>query len=227
MPPAVTPPAQTPADQPAAPDLTSIIDAISGLVGAIGSGSGSSGAGGGSSGSAGGSDDGSSESSAAETQPAAPMDPVTKRSAAPADSDAAAEMDIALTSIRMVDAGNLELKTGPRYRLFYVNKGTVEVPRFQVTVAVDSGMQLTDAAEIVTVEAQGLKPGKSQSVDVRLPVEVLKMTMGKDGRPVPFMLLAAIVDSDEDLTETDEENNVLALARDDIKPIEKGGLAGK
>jgi subtilase family serine protease len=134
------------------------------------------------------------------------------------------ELDVELTDVRLVDAGNLELKTGPRFRLTYRNKGTVEVPKFNVTVAVDASMNLTEMAETVTVETVGLKPGKSQTVDVRLPVEVLNMTVGQDGKAAPFALLVAMLDSDESLDETDEENNVLVFARDEIKSIEKRGI---
>ena len=137
------------------------------------------------------------------------------------------ELDIELTDVRLVDAGNLEQKTGPRFRLTYRNKGAVEVPKFHVTVAVDAGDTLTETAEIVTVEAVGLKPGKSQMVDVRLPVEVLKMTTDKSGKATPFALLAAILDSDESLDESNEDNNVMVLARQEIKPIEKSGTVKK
>ena len=86
--------------------------------------------------------------------------------------------------MRLIEEGSLDRKTGPRYRLFYRNAGTVEVPRFHATVAVDVGEKLTEKAEIVTVDAVGLKPGKTQTVDVRLPVEVLTMGIDYEGRPV-------------------------------------------
>ena len=217
----VTPPANPPADasegHQGGSDLSSIIDAVSGLVG---SGSGSSpSSGGGDAGSAPPADSGSVESPGAESVATTTAEPVV-----PAEGQ---ELDIELTDVRLVDAGNLEQKTGPRFRLTYRNKGAVEVPKFHVTVAVDAGDTLTETAEIVTVEAVGLKPGKSQMVDVRLPVEVLKMTTDKSGKTTPFALLVAVLDSDESLDETNEENNVMVLARQEIKPIEKSGTVKK
>lgn len=214
-----------PADGQPGTDLSSIIDAVSGLVGAIGSVSGSSGSGGADAGYAAPSDGGFSGSPAVESQPVAVPEPAAKMTTEPvADSK---ELDIELTDVRLVDAGSLELKTGPRFRLTYRNKGAVDVPKFHVTVAVDAGRTLTETAEIVTVEAVGLKPGKSLMVDVRLPVEALKMATDKSGKAAPYSLLAAILDSDESLAESNKENNVMVLAREAIKPIEKTGLVAK
>jgi hypothetical protein len=90
-----------------------------------------------------------------------------------------------------------------------------------VAVAADVGNDLTETAEIVMVEAMGVKPGRSQSVDVRLPVTVLTMATNKQGRPAPFMVLAAILDCDETFDETDKENNVLVVAREEIEAVAK------
>lgn len=198
-------------------DQASIIDAIAGLVGAVGSVGGSLQSGGGDAGYAAPSDSGFSGSSVVEPQPVPPAEPVAESK----------DVDIELTDLRLVDAGSLELKTGPRFRLTYRNKGAVEVPKFHVTVAVDAGQTLSETAEIVTIEAVGLKPGKSLMVDVRLPVEALKMATDKSGKAVPYSFLAAILDSDERLDETNEENNVIVLAREAIKPIEQAGIVAK
>jgi hypothetical protein len=135
------------------------------------------------------------------------------------------ESDIELTNVWLVEDGNLQRKTGPRFRVSYHNKGAIEVPKFHLTIAVDASMKLTKSAEIVTVEAVGLRPGKSQTIDVRLPVEVLTMATTPSGKGAPFLLLAAVADSNNDLTETNEENNILVVTRDEIKPLEKGSLA--
>lgn len=198
-------------------DLTQIVGAISGLVGAIGSGGGS---GGGDGGSVAPADGDFSEAPAAAPQPA-PAELEVATASQPIERTDVKKLDIELTDVRLVDAGNFAQKTGPRFRLYYRNSGTVNVPKFNVTVMVDAGLKLTESAEIVTVEAVGLKPGKVQSIDVRLPVEVLTMGTDKDGKPAGFGILAAMLDSDESLDETDEENNVLMLARDEIKSAAK------
>ena len=115
--------------------------------------------------------------------------------------------------------GNTQANVGPRFRLFCRNNGTLEAPKFLVSVMVDAGKELTPAAHLVTVESVGIKPGKTQAIDVQLPVEVLKMTAVKDPWPKPFDLLVAIADSDNSLRETNKDNNVLLRTRDAIKPL--------
>jgi hypothetical protein len=134
-------------------------------------------------------------------------------------------MDLELADVRLVDAGSESRSMGPRYRLTYKNAGSTDIGKFHVTVAVDAGDKLTETAEMVTVEAVGVRAGKSQSIDVRLPVEVLKMGTDKRGQPAPFLMLAAIVDSDDGLAEVDEDNNLLIFARDEIESIKKGAGA--
>ncbi len=128
-------------------------------------------------------------------------------------------MDIELTEVRLVAAGNVEQKVGPRFRLYCRNNGSVEAPKFHVSVLVDVGKELTETAHMVTIESVGMMPGKSQTIDVQLPVEVLKMTTENDPWARPFETFAAIIDSDDSLTETNEDNNVLLLARDAIKSV--------
>jgi hypothetical protein len=146
-------------------------------------------------------------------EPAALIDPTEVKDAA------APSMDLELVDIRLVDAGSLSDGVGPRFRLFCRNNGTLEAPKFHISMMADLGSVLSEKAHLVTVESVGIKPGKTQSVDVQLPVEVLKMTTAKDRWAKPFDLLGAMLDSDESLTETNENNNTLVLTRDSIKPL--------
>ena len=57
------------------------------------------------------------------------------------------------------------------------------------------------------------------TVDVRLPVSVLKM-IPERSKAKPFETFEIFVDADERLSETDEENNILLLSRDAIKPLQ-------
>lgn len=132
---------------------------------------------------------------------------------------AAPAIDLEVTGIRLVDVGNLANSTGPRLRVYCRNNGKLEAPKFLVSVMADVGKELTTAAHLVTVESVGIKPGKTQAIDVQLPVETLKMTSTKDKWPKPFEILAATADSDDNLRESNEDNNVLKLARDAIKPL--------
>src|SRR5262249_5582766 len=132
---------------------------------------------------------------------------------------AAPSIDLELLDIRLVDAGSLTSGVGPRFRLFCRNNGTLEAPKFHVSVMADLGSVLSEKAHLVTVESVGIKPGKTQTVDVQMPLEVLKMTGANDRWARPFDLLGAMLDSDESLTETNEKNNTLVLTRDSIKPL--------
>jgi hypothetical protein len=141
--------------------------------------------------------------------------------AAPATQTQAKDvLDVELTEVRLVDAGSLERNVGPRFRLYYRNAGSIEAPKFHVSVAVDLGEKVTEKAELVTVDAVGVKPGKSQSVDVRLPVEVLKMAIDYEGRPTAFNAFVALIDSDNDLDESNEKNNLLVISRAKILPVD-------
>ena len=136
--------------------------------------------------------------------------------AEPAD---AATMDLQITDVRLVEAGDLDQDLGPRYRIVCRNNGSVELPKFHVSVLVDLGKKITEKAEVVTVESVGILPGNTHTVDVRLPVSVLKM-IPERSKAKPFETFAAFVDADERLSETDEENNILLLSRDAIKPLQ-------
>jgi hypothetical protein len=147
---------------------------------------------------------------------AAPLEEVPAEQAAvePVDS-----VDIEIVEVRLVDAGNLGQNVGPRLRLFCRNNGTLETTRFHVSLLVDLGKQPTSRAYLTTVESVGVLPGRKHVLDVQLPPEVLKMSTPSDKWARPFETLAAFVDSDERLVETDENNNVLLVARDAIEPV--------
>lgn len=151
--------------------------------------------------------------------PGIELDPIAiepaevKNAAAPA-------IDLEVTDIRLIDVGRLENGTGPRLRVYCRNNGKLEAPKFLLCVMADVGKDVSSAAHLVTVESVGIKPGKTQAIDVQLPVETLKMTSAKDKWPKPFEVLAATADSDDSLRESNEDNNMLKLARDAIKPVE-------
>jgi hypothetical protein len=155
-----------------------------------------------------------------ETSPAPAASPVSSAPATVAEAQTKDALDVELTDVRLVDAGSLERNIGPRFRLYYRNAGNVETPKFHVSVAVDIGERVTEKAELVTVEAVGVKPGKTQTVDVRLPVEVLKMAIDYEGRPTAFNAFVALIDSDNDLAESNETNNLLVISRAKILPVE-------
>ncbi len=145
--------------------------------------------------------------------PLGPAEPVEVMGAA------APAIDLELVDIRLVDVGNIQANVGPRFRLFCRNNGKLEAPKFQINVMADLGKKLTPTAHLVTVECVGIKPGKTQAIDIQLPVGVLKMTTANDKWPKPFELLVAVANSDDSLLESNKDNNALARTRDAIKPL--------
>ncbi|MGE3317403.1 MAG: CARDB domain-containing protein [Planctomycetaceae bacterium] len=128
-------------------------------------------------------------------------------------------VDIEPAELKLVDAGDIAAGRGPRYRLTARNLGKNEAPKFHVTLLVD-GRELTENAFVITVESVGIAPGQSRSIDLQLPVEVLKMGTGADGKPASFETIVVILDSDEQVQETNEENNIVATRRDALKVTE-------
>ncbi len=65
-----------------------------------------------------------------------------------------------------------------------------------------------------------IEAGDTQSVDVRLPMEVLDMGRDASGDPVPFGTLHVIVDADREISEVFEGNNGADLARERVLPVD-------
>jgi hypothetical protein len=59
-----------------------------------------------------------------------------------------------------------------------------------------------------------------QSLDIRLPREAMTMGRTAEGKPQPFSMLFAMVDSQHQWAETDEQNNLMALERARIRLVE-------
>ncbi len=70
------------------------------------------------------------------------------------------------------------------------------------------------------VRVRAIAANDTQSVDIRLPVEVNAMGRAPDGSPIPFSNLHVLVDANREIPDIYPTNNGAALAREEILPID-------
>jgi hypothetical protein len=132
-----------------------------------------------------------------------------------------AASDLRLLAVRFVDPGHPEQNLGPRYRVWFRNNGNRPVSEaFNVILFAANGDRLDDDLPQAGVRVTAIDAGDTQSVDIRLPVEVY--TMGRDdrGEPAPFSKLHVLVDAHRELREADTANNGAMLRPMDILPVD-------
>lgn len=133
----------------------------------------------------------------------------------------AGPVDVQLLAVRFVDNGHPESNTGPRYRVWLKNVGQqpIQAP-FEVTLL--AANDDVPAAELPQsggiVESLGID--EVATVDVRLPIETLQFGVSADGQRAPFSRLHVLVDSHQELQETDETNNGAVVDRDEVLPVD-------
>jgi hypothetical protein len=127
------------------------------------------------------------------------------------------DIDLQVEYLQVVEPGSAEQELGPLYRLWIVNDGEADViqPFDVILVATQEEAPSPEspyAAERVT------KIGAKQrlSVEIRLPIDVMQLSVDAEGLPVPFTNLFAAVDVRQELTELNEENNALGVARSNV-----------
>jgi hypothetical protein len=139
----------------------------------------------------------------------------------PAEVTPVADVDVEVVEVKFVDAGDGET-TGPLYRVSVANNSKANLTQeFNVGILVSTARKMTKDSPRAFVRVKGMKAGEVQSVDVRMPVEALKMGTNADGKDVPFTWLVAVADTHEELNERNGENNLLQLQRDEIAAVEK------
>jgi hypothetical protein len=123
--------------------------------------------------------------------------------------------DLELLSVGMVsDAGP---EAGPIYRITLRNTSPLPVHRVQVSVIAVLG-ELNRTSPVVTAMIDEVDPNEVAHIDIQLPVAV--MTLGPQGKVVPFETLIAAIDSFDELAETSEINNIAIVSRVGIAVVE-------
>jgi hypothetical protein len=163
------------------------------------------------------------------SEPAAqPADsPATEKSAAEAAALAATEkteeakqstdIDLQVEYVQLVEAGNPEKELGPLYRVWIVNNGEAAISKpFDVVLVATNEDAPTQESPYSAERVSQIAGGQRLSVEIRLPVEVLQLSVDAEGLPVPFKNLFAAADVQQELTELNEQNNALGLARTNV-----------
>lgn len=132
------------------------------------------------------------------------------------DDDVATDdgIDVQFTSIRQIDAGDPAKGLAPSYRVWFTNNSDVDIDQpFDVAILASVDGKLAKDLPYAAVRIDGLAAGETSSADIRLPIDAVKMTNGG------FRFVHAIIDSQNELTETNKVNNVAVFNRDDIPQL--------
>ena len=127
---------------------------------------------------------------------------------------AAGTLDLELLEVRQLDRGDAAKQLGPAYRLMLRNRtGEAIGSPFNVALAASIGREPTADSAFAVQRIEGLQAGQTLTVELRLPAKAYAMGQNADGQSVPFAYLTAVVDSHQELPESDRENDYMVLER--------------
>ncbi|MGQ9576321.1 MAG: hypothetical protein ACUVUC_13485 [Thermoguttaceae bacterium] len=131
------------------------------------------------------------------------------------------QFDLELLAVRFVDPGHPEQKLGPRYRIWFRNNSARPVTKpFNVLVVASRDGALRENLPLAGVRVTAIEAGEVQSVDVRLPFEVIAMGKANQQQPAPALVLHVLVDSDREIPEANRANNGAKIAHSEILPVD-------
>lgn len=130
-----------------------------------------------------------------------------------------AGIDVEFTKIEQLDAGDPENNVAPTYRVSFHNNSDVDITQpFDVAILAANDDKLVEGLPSASVQVDSLAADETTSVDIQLPAAA--MTMGTDdGKPAAFSYVHTIIDSQNDLVETDKTNNLSVDSCDDIPAV--------
>ena len=106
---------------------------------------------------------------------------------------------------------------GPAVRVTFRNQGTRDASSFRVAVLAGcEGLKAKDAPRAVA-DIPSLAAGEQRSVTLRLPLRAMQLQAAADRAPEAFTRLAAIVDLDRQVVESDKTNNMATLSRGSLE----------
>lgn len=173
---------------------------------------------------------GADQTVVAAREPAADGQPNGKQEVASADkepaspSDTSAETpatevktDLELVDVRLVDDGDAAQGLGPNYRIRFRNAGSRDMNQtFSVALMSSSGKRGTARSRPVVAKVEQIKAGQVLSVDLRLPVTANTDPTANSTKRRIFV----VIDSQQDLDEQDEANNLADLDQDAIDSLD-------
>lgn len=137
-----------------------------------------------------------------------------------------AGLDLQLLAVRFVDNGHPEQNLGPRYRVWVRNNSPVQITNpFSVLVLADNDTVPNAGNPQAGVVIPSMDIGEIKPVDIRLPLEANRIGTTPEGYKVPFAYLHVLVDSHQQINETDETNNGSVVARTEILPVDPAAFS--
>ncbi len=125
-------------------------------------------------------------------------------------------IDVEFTSIRQLDAGDPAKNLAPAYRVWFHNNTNVDINQaFDVAILASNDQKLTTNLPYSSVRIDGMAADETMSVDIRLPIDAMSMAT-VNGQPGAYTFLHTIIDSQNELVETNKANNLSVYARQDI-----------
>ena len=135
-------------------------------------------------------------------------------------------LDVQMLAVRFVDNGHSEQNLGPRYRVWVRNNSPVQITA-PFSVLALAGNDPTPTADMpqAGVVIPTMDIGEIKPVDLRLPLLANRLGTTPDGYRVPFNYLHILVDSHQQIAETDESNNGSVVSRTDILPVDPAAFS--
>lgn len=127
-----------------------------------------------------------------------------------------AGIDVQFTSIRQLDAGDPAKNLAPAYRVWFTNNTDADINQpFDISILASNTQTLTQNLPYSAVRVNGIAALETTYVDIRLPIEAMTMNTS-GGQAGPYAYLHTIIDSQNELVETNKVNNYAVFARQDI-----------
>jgi hypothetical protein len=131
------------------------------------------------------------------------------------------QTDLELLAVRFVDPGHPEENLGPRYRVWFRNNSDEPVTQpFNVVLFASNDGKLVAGLPQAGVRVASIEANDTQSVDIRLPIEVYRMGRDANGKPAPFSTLHVLVDANREISETTRADNGAQLVPAEILPVD-------
>jgi hypothetical protein len=131
-----------------------------------------------------------------------------------------AAIDVELVEVRQIDAGDVQQQLGPAYRVSFRNNSALDINHaFSVGAMASTSRQLSKEFPMAAVQVPGIKAGSTMAVEIRLPLEAQRMGVNYMGQTVPFAYLYVVVDSNNQINDSNRNNNSAFQGRLDIPMV--------
>jgi subtilase family serine protease len=128
------------------------------------------------------------------------------------------DADLELIDVRMVDAGKATTN-GPRFKVTVRNVGKRALDAFLVSLVACKDAQIDSTSVHASTTVDKLAAGDEATVEVAFAANSLYLGSNAGGNKAGFNTLIADVDSDERVSEGNEENNLALLDLTEIKLV--------